>query len=94
VPKIKRDLIRTWLEDHNWSIGRLAAECSALGDDTIPEGTMRNVVNGIEPMRPGRIKVICKVLAKYGDGVPYDQLVADAPEVTGRGATARPPAAP
>ena len=38
---------------------------------------MRKVVNGIEPMRPGRVKVICKVLAKYGDGIPYDGLVAN-----------------
>jgi hypothetical protein len=27
-------------------------------------------------MRPGRIRVICKVTAKYGDGIPYAQLVA------------------
>ncbi len=77
MPKIKRELIRTWLEDHNWSVGRLAEECSTLGEDTVPEGTMRNVVNGLEPMRPGRIKVICRVLAKYGDGIPYDCLVVD-----------------
>lgn len=77
MPKIKRELIRTWLEDHNWLVGRLAEECSALGEDTIPEGTMRNVVNGLEPMRPGRIKLICRVLAKYGDGIPYAELVED-----------------
>ncbi|MCT2587095.1 hypothetical protein [Actinophytocola gossypii] len=92
MPKIKRDLIRTWLEDHNWSIARLAKECSAIGEDTIPEGTLRNVVNGIEPMRPGRIKVICKVLAKYGDGIPYDRLIA--PQVGEPGATARRSAGP
>lgn len=56
-------------------IGRLAKECSALGEDTFPEGTVRNVVNGIEPMRPGRIKVVSRVLAKYGDGIPYEQLI-------------------
>ena len=41
----------------------------------ISEGTVRNAVNGIDPMRAGRIKVICKVLAKYGDGVSYERLV-------------------
>lgn len=75
MPKLDRERIRTWLEDHNWSIERLAAECNELGDDTIPEGTMRNVVNGIDPMRPGRIKLICRVTAKYGDGIPYQELV-------------------
>jgi hypothetical protein len=45
-----------------------------MGEDTLSEGTVRNAVNGIDPMRPGRIKVICKVLAKYGDGVPYEHL--------------------
>lgn len=54
---------------------RLAAECNALGEDTFSEGTMRNAVNGIDPMRPGRIKVICRVLANYGDGIPYVRLV-------------------
>jgi hypothetical protein len=65
------------LEEHNWSIGRLAPECSALGNDTLAEGTMRNAVNGIDPMRPGRIRVICKVTAKYGDGIPYGHLVVN-----------------
>jgi hypothetical protein len=37
---------------------------------------MRNAINGIDPMRRGRIKVICKVTAKYGDGISYVQLVA------------------
>ena len=32
-------------------------------------------------MRPGQIKVICRVLAKYGDGVPYD-LLAEAGRAT------------
>ncbi|GAB3431017.1 hypothetical protein [Actinophytocola sediminis] len=75
MPKLNRTLIRDWLEHHNWSIRRLAEECSAIGEDTFAEGTMRNVVNGIDPMRPGRIRVICKVLAKYGDGIPYTRLV-------------------
>jgi hypothetical protein len=47
-----------------------------LGEDTFSEGTVRNAVNGIDPMRPGRIKVIGKVLARYGDGVPYKRLIA------------------
>lgn len=76
MPKLNRDRIRLWLEEHNWSVKRLAEECASVGDDTFPEGTMRNVVNGIDPMRPGRIRVICKVTAKYGDGIPYAQLIA------------------
>lgn len=77
MPKLNRAVIRDWLEEHNWTIGRLAEECSALGNDTFAEGTMRNAVNGIDPMRPGRIRVICKVTAKYGDGIPYGRLVVD-----------------
>lgn len=75
MPKLNRGLIRTWLEDHNWSVGRLTAECNLLTEDTFSEGTVRNAVNGIDPMRPGRIKVICRVLKKYGDGIAYEQLV-------------------
>jgi hypothetical protein len=78
VPKLNRELIRGWLEDHNWTIARLTAECNAMGEDTFSEGTVRNAVNGIDPMRPGRIKVICRVLAKYGDGIPYAHLADDA----------------
>ena len=37
---------------------------------------MRNAVNGLDPMREGRIRVICKVTARYGDGIPYRHLVA------------------
>jgi len=74
MPMLDRERIRTWLEDHNWSVERLAAECSEVGEDTIPEGTMRNAVNGIDPMRPGRIKLICRVTTKYGDGIPYAEL--------------------
>lgn len=76
MPKLNRYIIRDWLEEHNWSIRRLAEECSALTDDVIPEGTMRNAVNGIDPMRPGRIRLICRVTAKYGDGLSYTQLLA------------------
>jgi hypothetical protein len=54
-------------------------ECNVLGLDDIAEGTMRNAVNGIDPMRPGRIKLICRVTAKFGDGIPYEQLVEDGP---------------
>jgi hypothetical protein len=77
VPWLNRAVIRDWLDDHNWSIGRLAEECSAIGDDTFPEGTVRNAVNGIDPMRKRRIRVICKVTARYGDGISYARLVAD-----------------
>jgi hypothetical protein len=77
VPHLNRARIRGWLEDHNWSIGRLTAECNFLGLDEISEGTMRNAVNGIDPMRPGRIKLICRVTAKYGDGIVYEQLIED-----------------
>jgi hypothetical protein len=77
VPRLKRERIRTWLEDHNWSIGRLTVECNVLGVDDITEGTMRNAVNGIDPMRPGRIKLICRVTAQYGDGIAYEQIVED-----------------
>jgi hypothetical protein len=75
VPKLKRELIRAWLEDHNWTVQRLTAECNQITEDTLAEGTVRNAVNGIDPMRPGRIKVICRVLAKYGDGISYAELV-------------------
>ncbi len=78
MPKLNRNVIREWLEDHNWTVRRLAEECSTLGDDSFPEGTVRNAVNGIDPMRSGRIRVICKVTAKYGDGIAYTRLV-DAP---------------
>lgn len=77
MPRLNRERLRGWLEDHNWSIGRLADECNVLGLDDITEGTMRNAVNGIDPMRPGRIKLICRVTAKYGDGIAYDQIVED-----------------
>lgn len=75
MPKLNRRLIRAWLEERNWSIRRLTAECNVMSDDTFAEGTMRNAVNGIDPMRPGRIRVICKVMSKYGDGIPYEELV-------------------
>jgi hypothetical protein len=75
MPKLNRDVIRLWLEEHNWSIRRLAEECTTLGEDTFSEGTMRNAVNGIDPMRPGRIRVICKVTAKYGAGIAYTELI-------------------
>ena len=75
MPKLNRDVIRAWLVDHNWSVSRLAQECSALGEDTIPDGVMRNAVNGIDPMRPGRINLIRRVTEKYGDGIPYERLI-------------------
>lgn len=77
MPKLNRDVIRAWLVEHNWTVRRLADECSVLGEDTFVEGTVRNAVNGIDPMRPGRIQVICKVTARYGDGIPYRRLVVD-----------------
>jgi hypothetical protein len=76
MPRLNRELIRGWLEDHNWSVARLTAECNLMGEDTFSEGAVRNAVNGIDPMRPRRIKVIGRVLAKYGDGVPYERLIA------------------
>lgn len=33
MPKLNRELIRGWLEDHNWTVARLTAECNAIGDD-------------------------------------------------------------
>ncbi len=77
MPKLNRDLIRGWLEDHDWTVARLTAECNAIGEDTFAEGTVRNAVNGIDPMRPGRIKVICRVLARYGDGLLYERLAVE-----------------
>lgn len=77
MPKLNRAVIRAWLVEHNWTVDRLAEECSALGEDTFAAGTVRNAVNGIDPMREGRIRVICKVTARYGDGIPYARLVAD-----------------
>lgn len=76
MPKLNRDVIRDWLDEHNWSVGRLTDECNALGDDTFSEGTVRNAVNGIDPMRRRRILVICKVTAKYGDGLTYAAVTA------------------
>lgn len=80
MPLLNRELIRRWLEVHNWSIGRLAEECSALGEDKVSAGAMRNAVNGIDPMRPGRIRLICRVTEKYGDGIRYEDLVDRARE--------------
>ncbi|GAB3446317.1 hypothetical protein [Actinophytocola sediminis] len=77
MPMINRKLIRAWLEEHNWPIRRLVEECNALGEDTISEGSMRNAVNGIDPMRPGRIRLVCRVTQKYGDGLQYEDLVRD-----------------
>lgn len=76
MPYLNRDRIRVWLEDHNWSVDRLTVECNTLGEDDVSAGTMRNVVNDIDPMRPGRIKLICRATAKYGDGLSYAQLIA------------------
>lgn len=76
MPKLNRALIRSWLEAHNWTVHRLTVECNALGEDNFAEGTLRNAVNGIDPIRPGRVHVICKVTAKYGDGLSYTDLVA------------------
>jgi hypothetical protein len=77
VPTLNRDVIRAWLVEHNWSVARLAQECSALGDDTIPVGTMWNAIGGRDPMREGRVRLICKVTAKYDDGIPYALLVVN-----------------
>lgn len=75
MPKINRDIIRRWLEERDWSVTRLTAEFNRISEDKIPEGTMRNVVNGIDPMRPGRIRTLCRVTANHGDGLSYEQLV-------------------
>ena len=84
MPKLNRAVIREWLAEHNWTVGRLARECSALGEDSFPTGTLRNAVNGLDPMREGRIRVICKVTARYGDGIPYARLVAEDGETSDR----------
>ncbi|WP_154814169.1 hypothetical protein [Actinophytocola xinjiangensis] len=76
MPKLDRETIRRWLEDHDWSVKRLANECSVLSGEEFPEGTMRNVINGIDPVRPGRIRLIARVTAKYGDGLSYATLLA------------------
>lgn len=75
MPKLDRDRIRTWLHEHNWSITRLAEECSALDGTRFPVGTMRNAVSGLDPINPGRINLIRRVTEKYGDGIPYRELV-------------------
>ena len=77
MPKLNKTVIREWLMKHNWSIGRLARECNAPGMGYFNTETMRNVVNGIDPMAHGRIRVICRVTARYGDRIPYERLVAD-----------------
>lgn len=79
MPWLNRALIRRWLEDHNWSIERLAEECSALSPDLISVRTMRNAVDGAGPMRYGRVRLICQVTQKHGDGIRYEQLVRRAP---------------
>lgn len=76
MPYLNRAVIRAWLAEHDWTVDRLAQECTALGVDTFPIGTVRNAVNGLDPMREGRIRVICKVTARYGDGISYARLVA------------------
>lgn len=75
MPKFNRDRIRRWLEEHNWTVQRFTRECNALGDDVFAEGTVRNAVNGINPMRPRRIRIIARVTARYGDGIPYAHLI-------------------
>ena len=77
MPKVNKTVIREWLIEHNWSIARLAKECNALGMGYFNTDTMRNVVNGLDPMRPGRIRVICRVTTRYGDGISYERLIAD-----------------
>jgi hypothetical protein len=79
VPYLNKAVIRAWMVEHNWTLRRLAEECSAVGEDTFPVGTLSNAVRGLDPMRPGRVQVICKVTARYGDGIPYWRLVADKP---------------
>lgn len=83
MPKLNRHRIRTWLEHRNWTVQRLTEECNAISEDTFAEGTVRNAINGIDPMRPGRIHVISKVTAKYGDGLSYTDLVTPATTVEG-----------
>jgi hypothetical protein len=80
VPQLNREVLWAWLKTHKWSVRRLAEECTAIGEDSFVVSTMYNVVNGTNFMRSDRIKVICQVTAKYGDGVSYDRLVAVEPE--------------
>lgn len=77
MPKLKKTVIREWLISHNWTIARLTKECNALGMGYFNTDTMRNVVNGIDPMAAGRIRVICRVTARYGDQIPYERLIAN-----------------
>jgi len=77
VPKLNKTVIREWMLKHNWSMRRLAAECTALGMGYFNTSTVRNAVNCGDPMAPGRIRVICRVTARYGDRIPYERLVAD-----------------
>jgi len=77
VPKLNTTVIQEWLIKHRWSIARLAKECTALRMGYFNTDTMRNVVNGIDQMRPGRIRAICRVTYRYGDGIPYERLIAE-----------------
>jgi hypothetical protein len=77
VPKLNSAVIREWLHEHNWTVARLTKECNALDVDYFTVGTLRNAVNGTDPMRIGRIRLICRVTARYGDGIPYHRLIAD-----------------
>ncbi|WP_154814627.1 hypothetical protein [Actinophytocola xinjiangensis] len=82
MPKINGTLLKHWLATHNWSVNRLARECTTLGEDTIPEGTLRNALAGRDPIRPGRIHLIAHVTAKYGDGLSYEALTTLDPQRT------------
>jgi hypothetical protein len=77
MPRLNREVIRQWLAEHNWSTRWLAEERGALGTDRLTDGVIRNAVNGIDPMHPGRIHLIRQVTEKYGDGIPYGRLVAE-----------------
>ena len=78
MPKMERELIRAWLEDHRWTVQRLAAECNALGLDTLSEGTMADTVNGIDPMGAGSAHV--PGTRQVRGGIPYAELVDDSGE--------------
>lgn len=75
MPHLNRDVIRGWLADHNWRIPRLAAEYRKVDpDDPISPEVLRGAVNGYDPMREGRIKVLVRVTELYGDPIPYGRL--------------------
>lgn len=77
MPYLKTHVIRGWLVEHNLDVQAVGRGMHCAQWRHLPGRTLSNVVRGHDPMRPGRINVICKVTVRYGDGIPYRNLVAE-----------------